>query len=293
MQKIIKKMTLSVLVVSLMTACMSPKPYHEGQHPQKHHGHHKHHHKNHHKHAKNKYFIAGMTSPEIRDAIKAGKTTILIPTAGIEQNGQHLPLFKHRTVIEDNAPKIAEKLGGTLIAPTIDFVPEGDISPATGHMRYAGTISMPETVFMDIIAYTVKSLAVHGFKNFYIIGDSEGNQPGQIRVAEMLRKAGYNVHAIPEYYANKKQEEYLKQKGFSVAQIGSHCGLRDTSEVLAVRPDYIRKDKIKNVPESELDSHGSYGDITLATPEIGQKLSEIKIAEAVNAIHKIQSNGRK
>jgi len=40
-------------------------------------------------------FVEELTWTEVRDALQAGKTTILFPTGGTEQNGPHMVLGKH------------------------------------------------------------------------------------------------------------------------------------------------------------------------------------------------------
>src|SRR6188472_1441049 len=81
--------------------------------------------------------LEDFTSPEVKAAIAGGKTTILIPIGGTEQNGEHN--VRARVLATD----IANKLGDALVAPVIAYVPEGSIDPPTGHMRGAGTISIP------------------------------------------------------------------------------------------------------------------------------------------------------
>ena len=86
-------------------------------------------------------FLERMTWDEVRDAIAAGKTTIIIPTGGTEQNGPHMALGKHNVRVTANANTIARRLGNALVAPVMAYVPEGGIDPPTGHMRFAGTIA--------------------------------------------------------------------------------------------------------------------------------------------------------
>jgi len=50
-------------------------------------------------------------------------------------------LGKHRFIIEHAVDLIARRLGNTIVAPVVTYVPEGDVDPPSGHMRYAGTIS--------------------------------------------------------------------------------------------------------------------------------------------------------
>src|SRR5205823_7137050 len=89
-------------------------------------------------------FVEELTWMEVRDAMKAGKTTVLIPTGGVEQNGPYLATGKHNYVLRATTEAIARKLGNALVAPIIAFVPEGDIDPPTEHMKYPGSISLTE-----------------------------------------------------------------------------------------------------------------------------------------------------
>ena len=70
-------------------------------------------------------FIEELTWTEVRDAIKAGKTTIIFPTGGTEQNGPHMVLGKHNFVVKHAAEQIARRLGNALVAPVLAYVPEG------------------------------------------------------------------------------------------------------------------------------------------------------------------------
>ena len=86
-------------------------------------------------------WLEEMTWMDVRDAMAAGKTTVIIPTGGFEPNGPWLVLGKHNYVLQANCDAIARKMGNALCAPTIKHVPEGDINPPTGHMTSPGTIT--------------------------------------------------------------------------------------------------------------------------------------------------------
>src|SRR6185295_11228570 len=74
-------------------------------------------------------FIEDLTWMEVRDALKAGKDTVIVATGGVEQNGPYLVTGKHNVVLRGTTEAIARKLGNTLVAPIVQFVPEGDIDP--------------------------------------------------------------------------------------------------------------------------------------------------------------------
>src|SRR5262245_48555326 len=62
-------------------------------------------------------FIEELTWMEVRDALQAGKTTVLVPTGGVEQNGPYLATGKHDYVLKGTTEAIARKLGNCLVTP--------------------------------------------------------------------------------------------------------------------------------------------------------------------------------
>lgn len=230
-----------------------------------------------------------MTWKEIELAIKSGQNHIIIPTAGIEQNGLHLPLNKHQSVLKYTTKKIAIQHGKMLVAPVINYVPEGNIAKKTGHMYFAGTISISEQTFISVLEDTAKSLLAHGFTHIYFIGDSGGNQTGQSIAADTLAKKGLSVFHIGDYYANKKQNEWLITQGYSHDEIGGHAGLRDSSEFMATRQGkQVRHDKLANNALNNYTNIGSFGDTTKASEKLGEQLLGIKIKLALTQIKKSQ-----
>src|SRR5258706_77219 len=107
-------------------------------------------------------FIEELTWMEIRDALKAGKTTVIVATGGVEQNGPYLAAGKHNYVLRATTEAIARKLGNALVAPIVPFVPEGDIDPPSEHMRYPSTISLTEETFRRLLTDICASLRAHG-----------------------------------------------------------------------------------------------------------------------------------
>src|SRR5262245_50332757 len=128
-------------------------------------------------------FIDELTWEETRDAMKAGKTTVIVPTGGTEKNGYHMVLGKHNFVVAHTANLMARRLKNALVAPTIQYVPEGD-----PERQNPGAISLPSPAYDMLLDAAARSLKVHGFKDVLFIGDSGGNQAGMTAVAEKLNK---------------------------------------------------------------------------------------------------------
>src|SRR5580692_6771586 len=106
-------------------------------------------------------FLEEMTWMEARDALRAGTDTVIVATGGVEQNGPYLAAGKHNYVLRATTEAIARKLGHTLVAPIVPFVPEGDLDPPTSHMRYPSTISVTEDTFRRLLTDICTSLRAH------------------------------------------------------------------------------------------------------------------------------------
>jgi creatinine amidohydrolase/Fe(II)-dependent formamide hydrolase-like protein len=192
-------------------------------------------------------WLEEMTWMDVRDALKAGKTTVIVPTGGIEPNGPWLVLGKHNYVLRTNCDAIARKLGNALCAPIIALVPEGAIEPKRGHMLSPGTISMREETFQAILTDVAHSLKMHGFEHIIFIGDSGGNQNGQKAVAEKLT-AQWNGQAlvahIPEYYtAPPGTPNVLRELGVvkaGQADDGLHDSPGITLNMMLTDPNSVR-----------------------------------------------------
>ena len=232
-------------------------------------------------------FMEQLTWDELRDAIAAGKTTIIVPTGGTEQNGPHMALGKHNARVTANANTIARRLGNALVAPTMAYVPEGSIEPPlTGHMRFPGTISLPDPVYRQVLEYAARSLKLHGFKNIVFLGDSGGNQPGQTAVAATLNAewagSDVRVHTFFNYYRGDTEGDaaLMMQRGIRKEEIGDHADVRDTSLWLATAPALVRMNKL----QAGDGKNGVVGDPRHASAEIGRVLIEKTVTRTVKEI---------
>lgn len=223
--------------------------------------------------------LEDLTWTEVARAIEAGYDGVIVPTGGTEQNGPHVVLGKHNRIVRHTAGTIAERLGNTLVAPVLTYVPEGDPGDApSGHMRWPGTLTLPEPVFEAVLEAAVRSYATHGFTRIYLLGDSAGNQAAQARVAERLTADGLTVLHVADYYSGNGQVEWLKARGFSEDQIGQHAGIRDTSELMAVDRAGVRAEPLPAPERPDLSFSGAIGE---ASAEIGEAMLELKIEAAL------------
>ncbi len=238
-------------------------------------------------------WIEEMTWLEVRDAMKAGKTTVVVPTGGVEQNGPYLATGKHNYVNRATCDVIARKLGNALCAPNVPFVPEGGIEPKTSHMIYPGTISLSEETYQALLTDIASSLRAHGFEHIILIGDSGGNQRGMKDVAANLT-AKWNggkttIHFIPEYYTYEAASTWAEANlGWKQVNEGHHDDPVISSIMMTVDPDSVR------IKQRIAKNKASINGIALAPVDkavaAGKKLVEYRAQVTVDAIRKALAN---
>lgn len=239
-----------------------------------------------------------MTSPELRERIVAGATTVLVPIGGTEQSGPHIVLGKHNVRARLLAARIAQKLGNTVVAPVLSYVPEGSITPPAGHMRFAGTISVPDTVFEALLEAAARSFRQHGFRDIVFLGDHGGYQKNEEKVAARLNREwaadrNIRVHALLDYYRVTQTlfVDELKRRGYSEAEIGTHAGLADTALSLAADKSLVRSESLTDAARwAERD--GVHGDPRRASAELGQLGVDLIVDTSATAIRSLLEQHR-
>ena len=194
----------------------------------------------------NSVWIEELTWIEVRDAMAAGKTTAIVPTGGIEQNGPYVALGKHNYVLDGACEGIARELGNALCTPIVKLVPEGGFEPKTGHMRYPGTLTVRDETFQMMLEDVGHSLHVHGFEHIIYIGDSGGNQAGMAAAAAALneRWGETKAHHIAGYYDNAGVMARMNELGVEEGPSdGYHDSYWLSAMQMTVDPSTVRYDE--------------------------------------------------
>jgi creatinine amidohydrolase/Fe(II)-dependent formamide hydrolase-like protein len=237
-------------------------------------------------------FIEELTWAEARDLVAGGTTSVIVGTAGTEQKGPHMADGEHKFVMEYAADKIARAMGRTLVAPVVTYVPEGGWDPPTGHMRYPGTITLPEDRFIELLMLAGRSLKSGGFRQIYFLGESGGNRNGMRDAAARLNelwKGEATAYWVDDYYTKSHADQnrwITATMKIPEDQIGGHANLLDTSELLFVAPRHVRRDRLTG---NQYPGNGVSGDPARSSPEIGKTFVQIKIDNALAQIRRMNS----
>ena len=195
------------------------------------------------------------------------------------------------------------RLGTALVAPTLQYVPEGNLDPPSGHMRFPGSITLPEEAFVQVLVWTGRSFKATGFKDVAFMYNSGGNQAGTKKAVDQLNKewagSGVRAHYINDYYeaaaagpgAKPYQspfDQWLVAQGEKPDDIGNHAGIRDSSTLMATEAAYFQKGKLvrwdKLAPLGGFEGSGVSGNPTRASVAYGKKGLELKVDAAVKQI---------
>ena len=245
--------------------------------------------------AQKSVYLEELTTAEVSAMLKTSPSLVIIPVGGTEQNGPHMAIGKHNTRVKVLAGRIANQLTAqktnTIVAPVVSYVPEGNISPPTEHMKWAGTISISDDAFKSTLLSAARSFRQHGFSDIVILGDSGNYQTLLSQVAATFNKDSKNaparMHFVGDYY-KATQASYiaaLQAKGLSDAEIGTHAGSADTSLLMAIEPAMVKPDKFAEAAK-EGRVGGALGDPRASSAALGQLAADAMVKMSVLAIQK-------
>ena len=235
-----------------------------------------------------------MTWPEVKQALKAGKTTALFYTGGTEQRGPQDVNGGHTLMGRATVRAIALKLGNAIAMPVMPYTPNN------ASAELPGTIGLTN----DIMAATLERLSeqaiVTGFRNVVLMSDhGDGQEPGPANIYQAVatkldRKyaaKGIHVYYCDQVYAaNTDFEKYLIAHGYPD---GDHGAVPDTSEMLYLEDgSWVRKnllahslgDPPKPASNAHLLNNGITGDGRRSSAALGKIFFDMKVDYAVRQI---------
>jgi creatinine amidohydrolase len=205
-------------------------------------------------------FLEDLTWTEVELALTRGMTGVVVPLGAVEQHGPHLPLSSDADRSIALAMRVAMKLEDSLVAPALR------VGCSEFHMAYAGTISLrPETLEAICTDYAV-SLARHGFEDILFLSAHGGNfKP----LKEMLPRVREAVRAVnPECRVDAYTDlvELISVSRWVVEEetgmgdrVGGHADIAESSEMLYLRPEFVRTELAVEGALGEFDEEGLEG----------------------------------
>lgn len=233
-------------------------------------------------------FFAYLTWPEIRDMPDKENVVILQPIAAIEQHGPHLPLAVDSVICTGVLGAALEKLPADVPCYCLPPLCYGK---SNEHIRFPGTVTLTAETLLRTLAEVSDSIYRAGFRKLALV-NSHGGQPQVLEIAARdahERHADFSVFPLFIWRIPGVARDRLSAKE---REFGIHGGTAETSMLMALLPDTVRRDKLlceypQNLPEgllsmegerpfawltNDLSASGTLGDATAATPELGREM---------------------
>jgi creatinine amidohydrolase len=236
-----------------------------------------------------------MTWPQIGQALEAGRRTVVVAVGAIEQHGPHLPLSVDAVRGDRLALEVANRIGSAFVAPTIR------VGCSEHHMGFPGTLTLRRSTLEAICLDYVVSLARHGFERVCLVPSHGGNFGPLAEMLEDLRAAVAPDCRVDAYcdlvgFLHLWQGAVERVAPAMAERVGGHADLAETSEMLCIKPELVRRDRAERGHMEAFDEtlmdrifhegfravtpNGVLGDARGATREIG----EVCIAAAADGV---------
>ena len=184
-----------------------------------------------------KLLLEEMTRDEAREAFDAGAVVIL-PTGAIEQHGPHLPVVVDTVAVTHLARAAAQRAAKdvpVVVTPTMQF------GVSHHHMDFAGTMSLPSTVYIDVLRALVRGLHEHGARKVILLNGHGGNQsPNGVVLQSLVHDERLDLSLGSLSYWSVP---ITRKDGTRGAISPGHAGHFETSLMLALRPDLVQLEK--------------------------------------------------
>ena len=213
----------------------------------------------------------------------------IIPVGSLEQHGPHLPVMTDWAIAMEMGKRVAEQMNAFLL-------PAIPVSTCREHMGKKGTVWMHPTTFYQMMTDIVMSLKEQGFKKIGIV-QCHG---GIFVMSPLVRNlnATLNPELMVAVVDTCDLNGVLFEEGLVESTSELHAGECETSQMLAIAPQYVHmdlaEDSVPTVPRSYLNygsifrasASGVWGEPTLSSAQKGEKILERSAQLVVEELNK-------
>lgn len=181
---------------------------------------------------------ARLTAPEVT-ALAARDALVVLPVASLEQHGPHLP-----TAVDTLLASEVSRRAARLVAARMPVVvlPCQWMGMSEHHFPFGGTISLDYAAFRAVLEAIVRSLKACGFRRLFVVNGHGGNtEPLAVAVRELAVAHGVAIAAATYWLAAAEAFAAILERQRNI----QHACEGETSMVLAVAPDLVRRERIE------------------------------------------------
>lgn len=186
--------------------------------------------------------LAEMTSAEAAAAVSRGATTVILPLGAVEQHGAHLPLGTDAF----RAETLAEALGDALADAAV-VAPVLPIGCSDEHTGFAGLLGLDHDTLTRVVVDCARRMAAWGVRRLVLLSAHGGNLEALQQARARLRDEVSGLEVVlctARLPLAEALRAIAEADGVSMEARGLHAGEAETSEMLSIRPDLVRTDRL-------------------------------------------------
>src|SRR5260221_6852818 len=185
-----------------------------------------------------------LTFPQLK-SIPRDRSVVVAPIAACEQHSLHLPTFTDTLLVTAVAEAAEQKLANELLLlPTMWF------GASHHHLRFGATLSASVDTHIDMLCDLLTPLLDDGYQRVLILNGHGGNiDTMQVALRRLQPKYRDRILTAASYWDLAAKELAALAEG-ERKTMGHACEF-ETSMVMALRPDLVRRDQIKDDPPND------------------------------------------
>ena len=180
------------------------------------------------------------------------RTVVVIPVAAVEQHGPHLPLGVDAII---NGGLVKDALGRLPAAFPVLVLPPQSVGWSDEHGAFPGTLSISSETLIAVWCEIGASIARAGFRRLVFFNSHGGQSEIAKIVCRKLRISHHVLAVAANWYALVDLSDMIDAEE---RRHGIHAGAVETSMIMHLRPDLVRREKLANFESSSVEMARKY-----------------------------------
>ncbi len=190
-----------------------------------------------------------MTAPEIR-ALSRTDVLVIAPIAACEQHGEHLPVSTDAILVEAVAGAVEDPLNDRIL-----LLPVLWLGASEHHLPFGGTLTATVSTYETMLVELLTPLLDDGFLRLMLLNGHGGNiDPLRLALRRLDRRYPRAILTGAAYWELAGDEMAAYCVG--PRKVMGHACEIETSMMLHLRPELVRRDRIADDPDTTPEALG-------------------------------------
>ncbi|MFO0878021.1 MAG: creatininase family protein [Gemmataceae bacterium] len=236
--------------------------------------------------------FAELTFPELRQ-VSRDRVVVVLPIAACEQHSLHLPTITDTVLVTGVADGVEARMPAEVVQ-----LPTLWLGASHHHLRFGATLSTGVDTHVDILCELLEPLLEDGYQRLLVLNGHGGNIDTMQMALRRLQPAWKHRQLSAASYWDLAARE-LGDLAEGPRKIMGHACEFETSMMLALRPELVKRDQIRDDLPIEnpvlrglylaedmrqRTDHGAVGYPELASAEKGQRFLNAAILRICEVI---------